>query len=132
MSADEPSRDGVVQFVDMASEKMVGVIDEDEFILAGQRGNEFSDSALGAMLIIGALDEEFGLRAAPKIREIGVVHGNAEANQIGDTRIGTPDAQANPGSKTETREKQGDVRKLRAKKMEGGLDVALLALTAVV
>ena len=61
MAADEPSRDGVVQFVEMASEKMVGVIDDGQLVFPGQRGNEFSDSALGAILIIGAVYEEFGL-----------------------------------------------------------------------
>jgi hypothetical protein len=132
MAAEEPSGDGVVQFVEMASEKMVGVIDEDELIFAGQRSNEFSDSALGAMLIIGAVDEELGLCAVPKIREIGAVDGNAEPNQFAYARVCAAHPKANPASKTETGEKQGDVREFRGEKTDGGLDVTLLALTAVV
>ncbi len=132
MAADEPSGDGLVELVEMARKEMVGVIDDGQLVFTGQRGDEFSNLGSGAMLIVGAMDEEFGLRAAPEIREIGVVDGNAEANQIGDTRIGTTDAKADPASETETGEKQGDVRKFRGKKIDGGEDVVLLALAAVV
>lgn len=132
MAADEPSGDGVVELVEMASKEMVGVIDDGQLIFAGQRADEFGHFGLGAMLIIGAMDKELGFLAAPEICEIGVVDRNAEANQIGDTRIGAADAEANPTPKTETGEKQGDVRKFRGKRIDGGLDVALLALAAVV
>ncbi len=132
MAADEPSSDGLVKLMEMARKEMVGVLDDAQLVFTGQCCDECGNLASGAMLIVGALDEEFGLRAAPEIREIGVVDGNAEANQIGDTRIGTADAKANPASETETAEKQGDIRESRGKKIDGGLDVALLALAAVV
>jgi hypothetical protein len=132
MTADEPSGDGLVELVEMARKEMVGVINDGELIFTWQRGDEFGNFGLGAMLIIGAMDEEFGLRAAPEIREIAVVDRNAEANQIGNTRIGAAGAKANPTPETETGEKQGDVRKFRGKKIAGGLHVALLALAAVV
>ena len=132
MAADEPSSDGLVKLTEMAGKEMVGVLDDAQLVFTGQCCDEFGNLGSGSMLIVGALDEEFGLRAAPEIREIGVVDGNAEANQIGDTRIGTADAKANPASETETAEKQGDIRESRGKKIDGGLDVALLALAAVV
>ena len=132
MAADEPSSNGLVNLMEMAGKEMVGVLDDAQLVFTGQCCDEFGNLGSGSMLIVGALDEEFGLRAAPEIREIGVVDGNAEANQIGDTRIGTADAKANPASETETAEKQGDIRKFCGKKIDGGLDVALLALAAVV
>lgn len=131
MAADEPSGDGLVELVKMASKEMVSVIDYGEFIFAGQCADKFGNLCSGTMLIIGAMDKELGFLAAPEIREIGIVDRNAEAYQIGDTRIGAADAEANPTPKTETGEKQGDVRKFRGKKNDGGLDVALLALAAV-
>jgi hypothetical protein len=131
MAADEPSGDGLVELVKMASKEMVSVIDYGELIFAGQCADKFGNLCSGAMLIIGAMDKELGFLAAPEIREIGIVDRNAEAYQIGDTRIGAADAEANPTPKTETGEKQGDVRKFRGKKIDGGLDVALLALAAV-
>jgi len=132
MAADEPSSDGLVQLTEMAGKEMVGVLDDAQLVFTGQCCDEFGNLASGAMLIVGALDKEFGLRASPEIRKIGVVDGNAEANQIGDTRIGTADAKANPASETETAEKRGDIREFRGQKIDGGLDVALLALAAVV
>ena len=107
MAADEPSSDGLVKLVEMAGKEMVGVIDDAQLVFTGQRGDEFGNLGSGAMLIVGALDKELGLLAAPEIREIGVVDGNAEANQIGDTRIGTADAKANPASETETGREAG-------------------------
>ena len=132
MSANEPSGDGLVELVEMARKEMVGVIDDGQLVFTGQCSDEFGNFGLGAMLIVGAMDEEFGLRTTPQVCEIGVVDGNAEANQIGDMRIGTTDAKANPTPKTETGEKQGDIRKLSGKRIDGGLDVALLALAAVI
>jgi len=132
MAADEPSSDGLVKLMEMAGKEMVGVLDDAQLVFTGKCRDEFGNLGSGAMLIVGALDEEFGLGAAPEIREIGAVDGNAEANQIGDTRIGTADAKANPASETETAEQQGDIREFRGKKIDGGLDVALLALAAVV
>jgi len=132
MAADEPSSDGLVKLMEMAGKEMVGVLDDAQLVFTGKCRDEFGNLGSGAMLIVGALDEEFGLGAAPEIREIGAVDGNAEANQIGDTRIGTADAKANPASETETAEQQGDIREFRGKKIDGGLDIALLALAAVV
>ena len=132
MAADKPTGDGVIELVKMAEKEMVGVINNGQLIFTGQRGNQFGHFALGAVLIIGAVDKEFGFRAAPKICEIRVVDGNAKANQIGNTRISAADAKAHPTAETETGEKQGEVGELRSKKMEGGLDVALLTQTAVV
>ena len=132
MASDEPSGDGLVELVEMASKEMVSVIDDGQLILTGKRRDELGNFVFGAMFIVRAMDKELGFIAAPEVREIGVVNRQAEANQIADTRIGTTDAQANPASKTETGKKQGDVRKFRGKKIDGGLDVALLALAAVV
>lgn len=132
MAADEPGGDGLVELVEMARKEMVGVIDDGQLIFTGQRADEFGNFGSGAILIVGAMDKELGFVAAPEIREIGVVDGNAEANQIGDTRIGAADAKADPAPETETGEKQGDVRKFRGKRIDGGLDVAPLALAAVV
>jgi hypothetical protein len=132
MAADEPRGDGPVQLVEMAGKEMVSVIHDGEFILAGKRRNELGNFVFGAMFIVRAMDKELGFIAAPEVREIGGVNRQAETNQIADTRIGTTDAKANPASETETGEKQGDVRKFRGKKIDGGLDVALLALAAVV
>jgi len=132
MAADEPGGDGLVELVEMARKEMVGVIDDGQLIFTGQRGDKFGNLGPGTMLIVCAMDKELGFVAAPEVREIGAVDGNAEANQVGDARIGTADAKADPASETETGEKQGDVRKFRAKKIDGGLNVALLALAAVV
>jgi hypothetical protein len=131
MATDKPSGDGLVELVEMARKEMVGAIDDGQMIFTGQRGDEFGNLGSGAMHIVGAMDKELGFVAAPEIGEIGVVDRKAEGNQIGDTRIGTTDAKANPASEAETGEKQGDVRKFRGKKIDGGLDVALLALAAV-
>jgi len=131
MAADKPTGDGLVKLVEMAREKMVGVIDDGQLIFTGQRCDEFGNLGSGAMLIVCAVDKEFGFLAAQEISEIGVVDRNAKSNPIGDTRIGAADAKANPSTETETGEKQGDVRKLRGKKIDGGLGVALLALAAV-
>jgi len=132
MTADKPSGDGLAELMEMARKEMVGVIDDGQLVFTGQGGDEFGNLGSGAMLILGAMDEEFGLRAAPQICEISVVDGNAEADQIGNTRIGTTNAKANPTPKAETGEKQGDIGKFRGEKADGGLDVALLALAAVV
>ena len=132
MAADKPTGDGLVELVEMARKKMVGVIDDGQLIFTGQRCDEFGNLGSGAILIVRALDKEFGFLAAQEISEIGVVDRNAKSNQIGDTRIGAADAKANPSPETETGEKQGDVRKLRGEKIDGGLGVALLALAAVV
>jgi hypothetical protein len=132
MAADEPSGDGLVEFVEMASKEMVGVIDDGELTFTGQRGDEFGNFGFGAVLIFGTMDEKLGFLAAPEIGEIRVVDGNAEAYQIGNTSIGAADAKANPASEAKTHENQGNVREFRAKKIESGLDVALLPLPAVV
>ena len=132
MAADEPSGHGLVELVEMARKEMVSMINDGQLVFTGQCGDEFGNLGSGAMLIIGAMDKELRFLAAPEIREIGVVDRNAEAYQIGNTRIGAADAKTNPTSKTETGEKQGDVRKFRSKKIDRGLDVALLALAAVV
>jgi hypothetical protein len=132
MTADEPSGNGLVELVEMARKEMVGVLDNGQLIFTGKHGDKFGNLGSGAMLIVGAMDEEFGLRTTPKICEIRVVDGNAEANQIGDTRIGTAHAKAHPTPKTETGEKQGNAWEFLGKIIDGGLDVALLALAAVV
>jgi len=132
MTADEPSGDGVAELVEMAGEEMVGMIDDGQLIFTRHCGNELGNLGSGAILVLGALDEEFGFRAAPQICEISVVDGNAEADQIGNTRIGTTNAKADPTPKAETGEKQGDIGKFRGEKTDGGLDVALLSLAAVV
>lgn len=132
MAADKPTGDGLAELVEMARKKMVGVIDDGQLIFTGQRRDEFGNLGSGAMHIVCAVDKEFGFPTAQEISEIGVVDGNAKANQIGDTRIGAADAKANPAPETETDEKQGDVRKLRGEKIDGGLGVAQLALAAVV
>jgi len=116
MAADKPTGDGLVELVETARKKMVGVIDDGQLIFTGQRCDEFGNLGSGAVLIVCALDKEFGFLAAQEISEIGVVDRNAKSNQIGDTRIGAADAKANPSPETETGEKQRDVRKLRGKK----------------
>ena len=132
MTADEPSGDGLVELVEMARKEMVSLFDDGQPVFTRQGGDEFGNFGSGAVLIIGALNKELGLRAAPEVCKIGAVDWNAEANQTGDARIDTADAKADPTPKTETGEKQGDIRKFRVKKTDGGLDVALLALAAVV
>lgn len=132
MAADEPTGDGLIELVEMARKEMVSMIDDGQLVFTRQSGDKFGNFGLGAMLILGAMDKELGFLAPPEIREIGVVDRNAEAYQIGNTRIGAADAEANPTSETKTGEKQGDLRKFRGKKIDGGLDVALLALAAVV
>ena len=132
MAADEPGGDGLVELLEMARKEMVGVVDDGQLIFTGQRGDKFGNLGPGAMLIVCAMDKELGFVAAPEVREIGAVDGNAEANQVGDTRIGAADTKANPASETETGEKQGNTRKFRGKKIDGGLNVALLTMAAVV
>lgn len=132
MTADEPSGDGVAELVEMAGEEMVGMIDDGQLIFTRHCGNELGNLGSGAILVLGALDEEFGLHAAPQICEIGVVDGYAQANQIGDMRIGASDAKANPTPETETGEKQRDIPEFRGEKTDGGLNVALFALAAIV
>ena len=131
MAADEPSSDGLVKLMETARKEMVGVIDDAQLVFTGNAATSWA-TWFGRHVIVCAMDKKLGLLAAPKIREIGAIDGNAEANQIGDTRIGAADAKANPASETETGEKQGDIRKFRGKKIDGGLDVAPLALAAVV
>ncbi len=65
VAAKQPIGDGLIELVEMASKEMVGVIDDDQLVFAGQRGNEFSNLSYRTMLVIGAMDKEFGLRAAP-------------------------------------------------------------------
>ena len=132
MTADEPSADGLAQLPEMAGKKMVGVIDDGQLVLTRERRNEFGDFGSGAVLIACTLDEQFGLRATRQIREIGIVDGNSEANQIGDARIGTAGAKADPASETEAREKQGDAGKFPGEKTDGGLNVAQLAPAEIV
>jgi len=132
MAADEPGGDGLVELVEMARKEMVGVIDDAQLVFTSYDCDEFGNLGPGTMLIVCAMDKELGFVAAPEVREIGAVDGNAEANQVGDARIGTADTKANPASETETGEKQGNTRKFRGKKIDGGLNVALLALAAVV
>ena len=59
---------------------MVGVVDDGQLIFTGQCRDELGNFGSGAMLIVGAMDKELGFVAAPEVREIGVVDGNAEAN----------------------------------------------------
>jgi hypothetical protein len=132
MAADQPRGNGLVQLVEMASKEMVSVFYDDQLILIGQRGNEFGNFALRAMLIVGALHHEYGLPAIPQIRKVGVVEREAQTNQIGDTGIGASNTQANPAPKTEAGEKQRGIRKFSVKKTDGGLHVPLLALAAIV
>jgi len=131
MAADEPSGDGMVKLVEMAGKKMVGVIDDGQVVLTRERRDEFGNSGSGAVLIVGALDEKFGLRATPQIREIGVADGNSQPHQIGDARIGTANAKADPTPKTEAGKNLGDTGKLCGKKIDGGLNVVLLAMAAI-
>ena len=80
MTADEPSGDGLAELVEMARKEMVGVIDDSQMVFTGECGDELGNLGSSAMLIVGAMDEEFGLCAVPQICEIGVVDGNAEPN----------------------------------------------------
>ena len=132
MAADEPGGDGLVELVETARKEMVGVIDDAQLVFTSYDCDEFGNFGSGAILIVCAMDKELGFVAAPEIREIGAIDGNAEANQVGDTRIGAANTKANPASETETGEKQGNTRKFRGKKIDGGLNVALLTVAAVV
>jgi len=111
---------------------MVGVIDDDQFVFTGQRSNELANFAPRAVLIISAMDKELWLRAAPQVSEIGVVHRDAEANQLGHMSICTANTKSHPTAKTETGQKYGSAGKFRGKKIDGGLHVALLTSTTVV
>jgi len=116
----------------MAAKEMVGVIDKYQLIFARQRCNELSHLSPGAVLVVCALNEELAFVAVPEIGEVSIVDRDAHANEFSDSGIAAANAQANPASEAKTGKKYRDSGKFRGKKINGGLDVALLTQASVV
>jgi len=130
--AGQPGVDGATQSVELAGKEMIDSFDDDEMIFAGERGDERFDFFDGAVLVVASVHEQLGLLAVAQEREIRVVHGNAQADQVRDARVFAADAHTDPRTETESREQQRHTRKLGSKKIQHGTDIALLAVAAVV
>ncbi len=57
MAAHDPVSDGLIELLQMAGEEMVGVINDDQFVFARQRGNKFGNFASRTVLVIGAMNK---------------------------------------------------------------------------
>jgi len=77
----EPSIDCVVQLIKFAGEKMIGVFDNNEMILACERGNERFDFFDGPVLVVASMHKQLGLIALAQEGEIRAVDRDAQADQ---------------------------------------------------
>ena len=59
----EPGGDCAIQLVEFAGKEMIDSFDEDEPIVAGERGDERFDFFDGAVLVVASMHEQFGLVA---------------------------------------------------------------------
>jgi len=76
----EPFGDGAVELIEMPRKKMVRVFHKHQTVFSQERRDEFFYFSPGTVLIVGAMDKEFGLRATPEVGEIGAVHRDTKAN----------------------------------------------------
>ena len=71
----------------MTGEEVIGVADHCKTILAGERSDEFLNLDASTEFIIGTLNEQFWFGAIQKIREIGIIDREAEADKFRNARI---------------------------------------------
>ncbi len=61
--AGEPSVDCATQLVEFAGKEMIGVLDNHEMVVAGERGDERSDFFDGAVFVVASVYKQLGLVA---------------------------------------------------------------------
>jgi hypothetical protein len=59
----EPGVDGATYLVEFAGKDMIDSFDDDEMIVAGERGDECFDFFDGAVLVVASVHEQLGLVA---------------------------------------------------------------------
>ncbi len=132
MTLYEPFCDSAIKQGKMPGEKMIGAVDDDEFVLARKHRNKFFDSIPRAMFVIGAVYEKFWFLASWQVGEVRAVNGDTEADQLGDSGIGTTQTKSYPAAKTKARQQQRRSREFPGQKTNGSLNIALLSATFIV
>lgn len=132
MAGGEPGGEGGGEEVEFPGKEVVGALDENEAVFAGEGFHEGFDGWGVAELIALAVKEELGLGAGLEVGEIGIVDGSAEADKLGDTRIFAADAQTDPAAKAESGEEKRQAGKFAGEKVECGANVIALAAAAIV
>ena len=70
-------RDGVVKLMQFAGEKMVGVGNYHQRIIAGQTRDNLTHFGDSAVFIVFAMDEKLRLRTTREKRKVAIVDGKA-------------------------------------------------------
>jgi hypothetical protein len=132
MAPGQPGGDGGVEFIQVPSEKMVGLSHNNQPVFSGQRRDGLLHFFSFAEFVVGAVKEELRLGTIRQEREIRAVHRDADPDEFADTCIAATYAKTHKTPKAEAREEQRDARKLCSEIIERGLHVALLAASFVV
>ena len=132
MAFGQPGGNCGVEFVQMASEKVVGAFHNYQPIFARECRDDFLHLFSRAEFIVGSVNEELRLGAIRKKRKIAAVHRDAQPDQFDHAGIAAAHTKAHETPEAEAREEQRDARKLCSEKVERGLHITLLAAPIVV
>jgi len=99
----EPLRNGKIQFIESSRKKMVCATYEDNPIVAGRYRQYLFHMLPGAVLIAGALHNQFRLAAPREIRKIRIIHRNAHSQEFTYATICATHSQSHPTAETEAR-----------------------------
>lgn len=127
----DPVRDGAIEFVELAPEKVIHALDNDKMIFTGQCRDQAFDLFYGAVLVSTSVDEKLRLLALSQERKIRAVDGNPQANQMRNPGILATDTQPHPCAKTESRQQQWHAGELLGEKIQRRSNVALLPHASV-
>lgn len=127
----EPVVDRAAQLVEFAGKKMIDAFDHNELIASGESGNERFDSIDGAVLVVAAVNKQFGFVTLAQERKVRAVDGDSQANQARHAQVLATNTHTNPGAETESRQQQRHTGKFSSKKIQSGANIALLAATAI-
>ena len=93
-SSIKPRINGSSNLIELAREKMVRALDDDEPLWLRQRGEERFDTGARPELIVPTLNDEFRLLARSQKTHVNVVHRQSQADQLRHARVTAAHSQA--------------------------------------
>jgi len=100
----QPVRDGGVELVKLAGEKVVGTFHNHKMVFSGKGSNNRLDLPHRAVLVLASVHEELWLVALVQKGKIAAVNWDTQSNQMRDALVFAANTQPHPRSKTESGE----------------------------
>jgi len=127
-----PVRDRRIHLVELAHEKMVGVLHNNDFVFARQRSNHHLQFVHCAVNVIRAMHEKLRFFTPRQIRKIRIVDWRSQPDQRSDSLIFAANAKSHPAPETESGNEKRNIWKFGSEKFQRRTNIAAFPFAAIV